>query len=39
MHMVYMKPRKKPEAAKPKAKKVVKKKPAKKKASYQGKYA
>jgi len=39
MHMVYMKPRKKPEAEKPKAKKVVKKKPAKKKASYQGKYA
>lgn len=39
MHMVYMKPRKKPEAAKPKAKKVVKKKPAKKKSSYQGKYA
>lgn len=39
MHMVYMKPRKKPEAPKPKAKKVVKKKPAKKKASYQGKYA
>lgn len=39
MHMVYMKPRKKPEVEKPKAKKVVKKKPAKKKASYQGKYA
>tara|TARA_R100000951_G_scaffold47658_1_gene40662 strand:+ start:346 stop:468 length:123 start_codon:yes stop_codon:yes gene_type:complete len=39
MHMVYMKPRKKPEAEKPKAKKVVKKKPAKKKSSYQGKYA
>ena len=39
MHMVYMKPRKKPEAEKPKAKKVAKKKPAKKKSSYQGKYA
>ena len=39
MHMVYMKPRKKPEAEKPKAKKVVKKKPTKKKSSYQGKYA
>lgn len=39
VHMVYMKPRKKPEAPKPKAKKVVKKKPAPKRSSYKGKYA